>query len=100
MKVLFYAAKNYDKKSFEPVLEDYPDVEIDYIDHELEPRTASLAAGYDAVCAFVSADVGAKTLEILAEHQVKIVLMRCAGYNNVDVEKAKELGIAVKLVPG
>ena len=100
MKLLFYAAKIYDRKSFDPVAENYPDVEIEYIEHELEPRTAALAAGFDAICAFVSADVGAKTLEILKENGVNIVLMRCAGYNNVDVEKAKELGITVKIVPG
>lgn len=100
MKILFYAAKVYDKKSFDPLLEQYPGIEIDYIDHELEPMTAALADGYDAICAFVSADVGAKTLEILNEKGVKTVLMRCAGYNNVDVEKAKELGISVKIVPG
>ncbi len=100
MKILFYAAKVYDKKSFDPLLEQYPGIEIDYIDHELEPMTAALADGYDAICAFVSADVGAKTLEILNEKGVKTVLMRCAGYNNVDVEKAKELGITVKIVPG
>ena len=100
MKILFYAAKIYDKKSFDPLLERFPRIEIDYIDHELEPMTAALAEGYDAICAFVSADVGAKTLEILNEKGVKTVLMRCAGYNNVDVEKAKELGISVKIVPG
>ncbi len=100
MKLLFYAAKIYDKKSFGPVNEKYPDITIDYIDHELEPITAALAKGYDGVCAFVSADVGAKTLEVLKECGVKCVLMRCAGFNNVDVDKAKELGIVVKRVPG
>ena len=99
MKLLFYAAKIYDKKSFDPVLERYPEITIDYIDHELEPRSASLAKGYDAICAFVSADVGAETLETLNACGVKIVLMRCAGFNNVDVQKAKELGITVKRVP-
>ena len=44
MKVLFYAAKVYDKKSFDPVLESFPGVEIDYIEHELEPMTAALAS--------------------------------------------------------
>lgn len=100
MKVLFYAAKVYDKKSFDPCLENYPEITIDYIDHELEPRSAILAKGYDAVCAFVSADVGAETLEILHDCGVKAVMMRCAGFNNVDVDKAKELGILVKRVPG
>lgn len=100
MKVLFYAAKQYDRDSFDSVIKNYTDVEIDYIDSELDPLTASLAKGYDAVCAFVSADVGAKTLTTLNELGVKTVLMRCAGYNNVDVEKTKELGITVKIVPG
>lgn len=100
MKVLFYAAKVYDKKSFGNVLEQFPEITIDYIDPELEPRTAVLAKGYDAVCAFVSADVGAETLAILKDCGVMAVLMRCAGFNNVDVDKAKELGIVVKRVPG
>ena len=100
MKLLFYAAKIYDKKSFNLKLEEFPGIEIDYIDHELEPRTATLAKGYDAICAFVSADVGTETLEILHKGGVRTVLMRCAGFNNVDVEKAKELGIVVKRVPG
>ncbi len=100
MKVLFYAAKVYDKKSFGNVLGQFPEITIDYIDPELEPRTAVLAKGYDAVCAFVSADVGAETLTILKDCGVMAVLMRCAGFNNVDVEKAKELGIIVKRVPG
>lgn len=100
MKVLFYAAKVYDKKSFGNVLGQFPEITIDYIDPELEPRTAVLAKGYDAVCAFVSADVGAETLTILKDCGVMAVLMRCAGFNNVDVDKAKELGIIVKRVPG
>lgn len=100
MKILFYAAKIYDKKSFGNALSQFPEIEVEYIDHELEPRTAMLAKGYDAVCAFVSADVGAETLEVLHDGGVKTVLMRCAGFNNVDVEKAKELGITVKRVPG
>ncbi|MBR5421584.1 MAG: 2-hydroxyacid dehydrogenase [Lachnospiraceae bacterium] len=100
MKMLFYAVKEYDRRSFDPVKENFPGIEIDYIAHELEPRTAALAAGYDAICAFVSADVGADTLTILKEGGVKTVLMRCAGFNNVDTEKAKELGIIVKRVPG
>ena len=98
-KILFYAAKTYDRKSFDSVLDQFPGLEIDYIEPELEPLTAELAKGYEAVCAFVSADVGAETLETFARLGVKTVLMRCAGFNNVDTEKAKELGITVKRVP-
>lgn len=100
MRILFYAAKTYDKESFDLIATAYPDVEIDYLTAELNSRSAQLASGYDAVCAFVSASVGAKTLRALACRGVKAVLMRCAGYNNVDIEKAKELGVIVKIVPG
>ncbi|MBQ9488535.1 MAG: 2-hydroxyacid dehydrogenase [Lachnospiraceae bacterium] len=100
MKVLFYDAKTYDKKSFGNALAGFPEITVDYVEYELEPRTAVLAKGYDAICAFVSANVGAETLTVLKECGVNIVLMRCAGYNNVDIEKAKELGIIVKRVPG
>ncbi|MBR5943644.1 MAG: 2-hydroxyacid dehydrogenase [Lachnospiraceae bacterium] len=99
MKILFYDAKIYDKKSFDGVLPRFPQIQIDYIEEDLNKRTAHIAEGYDSVCAFVSSDVGAATLEILAEKGVKSVLMRCAGFNNVDSAKAKELGIAVKRVP-
>ncbi len=100
MKTLFYAAKTYDIKSFNEVLPGFPDIKVEYIEEELGPRTAVMADGFDAVCAFVSADVGAKTLEVLADKGVKTVLMRCAGFNNVDTDKARELGITVKRVPG
>ena len=100
MKILFYAAKSYDRESFDSLKQSYPDVEIEYTSHELGPHAASIADGYDMICAFVSANVNAKTLTALAKRGVKAVLMRCAGYNNVDVEKAKELGIQVKIVPG
>ncbi|MBO4336803.1 MAG: 2-hydroxyacid dehydrogenase, partial [Lachnospiraceae bacterium] len=100
MKILFYAAKTYDEKSFDSVLPGFEGITIDYIEEELGPRTAVMAEGYDAVCAFVSADVGAQTLDTLNEKGVKTVLMRCAGFNNVDTDRAKELGIVVKRVPG
>ena len=54
----------------------------------------------EAVCAFVSADVGAEVLRALHERGVKLVLMRCAGFNNVDLEAATKYGIKVMRVPG
>ena len=74
-------------------------MEIDYLKTELAPRTASLAAGYDAVCGFVNSDVGGETLRTLAEQGVKLVLMRCAGFNNVDLKCAGQQGITVMRVP-
>lgn len=65
----------------------------------LEPTSAALAHGFDAVCIFVNDDAGAETLKVLAEGGVKLIAMRCAGYDRVDLAAAKELGIRVVRVP-
>lgn len=100
MKILFYDTKKYDSVSFDKALADYKHIEIKYLETDLEPLTASLASGFDAVCAFVSSDVGAETIEKLHEVGVKLILMRCAGFNNVDLEAAGTYGIRVLRVPG
>ena len=100
MRILFYDTKSYDKKSFENKRKEYPDIQIDYLKSELAPSTAKLAKGYDAICAFVSSDVGTQTIDALHACGVKLILMRCAGFNNVDIDKAKECGIKVLRVPG
>ena len=100
MKILFYDTKSYDKESFDKALKDYPEITIEYTKSDLDSRTASLAEGFDAVCAFVSSEVGASTLEILHKKGVRFILLRCAGFNNVDLEKARELGMGVLRVPG
>ena len=89
MKILFFDTKSYDKESFEKQALNYPGIEIEYLKTDLAPKTAPLAKGYDAVCAFVSSDVGTQTMEVLHQAGVKLILMRCAGFNNVDLEKAK-----------
>lgn len=50
MKILFYDTKSYDRNSFQEALKDYPDIELEYIKSDLDPRTAALAEGSDAVC--------------------------------------------------
>ena len=97
MKVLFYDTKDYDKMAFNMMAGDYPRIEMEYLKTNLEPRTAKLAKGFDAVCAFVNADVGTETIENLREAGVKLILMRCAGFNNVDLDKARECGIQVQI---
>lgn len=99
MKILFYGTASYDRDSFNGELPKYPEVKVDFLDANLDPFTATFAAGYDAVCAFVNANVGAMTLEVLSEVGVKLVLMRCAGFDAVNVDVAKELGITVTRVP-
>jgi D-lactate dehydrogenase len=72
--------------------------EFDYCDARLNPKTASLAAGYDAVCCFVDDDLGAEVLKTLAAIGVKLVLLRCTGFNNVNLVAAENLGITVMRV--
>ena len=100
MKILYYDTKKYDRDSFEKVVTDFPETEIDYLEADLSVQTARLAKGYDAVCAFVSSDVSEKVLQILGQRGVKLVLMRCAGFNNVDLAAADANGITVLRVPG
>ena len=99
MRILFFGTASYDKESFEKELPDYPDVKIDFTETNLTPMTAALARGYDAVCAFVNADVSAMTLEILKGFGVGLMLMRCAGFDAVNVPGATDLGIKVTRVP-
>lgn len=100
MKIIFYDTKPYDRQSFESVLDDYPQIEIDFTDADLEENTARLAHGYDAVCAFVSSDINKNVINILADQGIKLILMRCAGFNNVNLETAEMRGITVLRVPG
>lgn len=100
MKILFYDTKIYDKESFNYNLKGkYSEIFIDYLDSDITVATAGLARGYDAVCVFVASDVNSDIIKILSKCSVKLILLRCAGYNNVDLKAAKEYGITVLRVP-
>ena len=100
MKILFFDTKSYDKEFFEEKKNKFQEIQIEYLEEELSPDTAKAAEGYDAVCAFVNCEVGTQTIDNLNQCGVKLILMRCAGFNNVDVERAKRYGIVVMRVPG
>ena len=102
MKILFFGTKSYDKQFFNETWKEkaYEQIEIDYVDVLLTPDTARLAHGYDAVCAFVNMDLSTPAIETLAQCGVKLILMRCAGFNNVDLKTAQKKGITVMRVPG
>lgn len=100
MKIIFYDTKPYDKESFERCSRNYPNIEIEYEDADLTEKTAVLARGADAVCAFVNSSLDAGVIEKLSAEGVRCILLRCAGFNNLDIEKAKECGITVLRVPG
>jgi D-lactate dehydrogenase len=70
-----------------------------YYDVHLRPETIHLAKGHDAICAFVNDQLNRTTLESLKAGGVQLVVLRCAGYNNVDLVAANDLGISVARVP-
>lgn len=95
-RIAFFDTKPYDREWFDRLNKNY---EIRYFDGRLRPENAVLAGGCSAVCAFVNDNINARTLEILAEKGVRVIAMRCAGYNNVDIAAAQRLGIKVLRVP-
>ena len=100
MKILFYDTKSYDRESFEKVAPRFPEVEIDYLEADISVKTARLAMGYDAVCVFVASEVTGDVVGVLSKMGVRLILLRCAGFNNVDLERCAKCGITVMRVPG
>ena len=98
MKIALFSAKAYDRDYFEQANQPFG-YELDFFDVRLDQKTARLAFGYSVVCAFVNDDLSRPVLEELAKHGTRLLAMRCAGYNNVDLAAAKELGITVVRVP-
>ncbi|MCR4788303.1 MAG: 2-hydroxyacid dehydrogenase [Lachnospiraceae bacterium] len=93
MKIAFFDAKDYDVASFEEANPDGKFV-IKYFETKLNEDTVKLAKGYDAVCVFVNDNVNDKVISALKKRGVKLVALRCAGFNNVDVQAAKDnLGV-------
>lgn len=98
-KIAVFSCKSYDKEHLEMVAPLHQNILIEYFDHKLDYRTAVTAQGYDAVCVFVNDVVDKATIKKLAEDKVKLIALRCAGFDNVDLEAAKEYGIKVVRVP-
>lgn len=102
-RIAFFGTKEYDRTFFSELSHPKGDNTYNSHIHYFEPRlteeTAGLAKGYDAVCIFVNDDCSAKAIEILHEGGVRLILLRCAGFNNVDLKAAKEYGMTVLRVP-
>ena len=97
MKIAFYGTKPYDKIWFEPIGKDYG-YDIHFIELPCNEDTIFLAQGYDAICIFVNDYVNAAMIDKLYEMKVKAILLRSAGFNNVDI-KAAENKLAILRVP-
>lgn len=97
-KILLYSAKPYDLHSFQAANTAFG-FAIDGVEARLTEKTAALAAGYDAVCAFVNDTLNKDVLQALKNHGIRVVALRCAGFNHVDLQAAKALGLPVVRVP-
>lgn len=100
MNILSFDSKSYDKLFFNKAISQFPDLKIDFVDSSLSIQTAILAKDYESICVFVNDTLDKDVLEILSKLGVKLILMRCAGYNNLDLEVAKFLKLKVMCVPG
>ncbi len=98
MKVAVFATKGYDKKSLTKVNESFGH-DLSFYEPKLTPATAPLAAGYEAVCVFVNDQVNQETITQLAAGGTKVIATRSAGYNQIDLQAAEELGLTVVRVP-
>ncbi|HEY5654148.1 MAG TPA: NAD(P)-dependent oxidoreductase, partial [Pontiella sp.] len=98
MKIAFFSTKPYDRKYFSLANDEFGH-EITYFETRLTRQTLKLAEGYDCACVFVNDQVDASVLIALAAQGTRLIALRCAGFNNVDVNSAKELGISVVRVP-
>ena len=84
-KVLFYDIKSYDKELFKKFGKDY-NIEMKFLKGKLNEESADLTKGYEIVCAFANDTINKEVIDILAENGVKLLAMRCAGYNNISLK--------------
>ena len=97
MKIAFYDTKDYDRIWFEPLAKEFG-YEIVFYESRFIADTAILANGCDAVCLFVNDVIDETAINMLYDMGVKVILLRCAGYDNIDL-KACEGKITVMRVP-
>jgi len=98
MKIAVFSTKSYDQEYFEKYSKTY-NYSFSFFETALNKDTANLSANFNAVCVFVNDKVDKPTIEILAKNGIGLILLRCAGYNNVDLKAAKSNNIKVVRVP-
>lgn len=98
MKISMYSTKPWVRQSFAPLAEKHG-AQFTWLEPRLEISTADLAIGNNVVCAFVNDQIEASVMERLKQQGIRLVALRCAGYNNIDLNAASRLGIGVVRVP-
>jgi len=98
MRVAVFSAKSYDKKFFDQENKKFKH-ELEYFEVHLDVNTVTLAKGFEAICVFVHDNVNEECLNKLSEYGIKTIVLRCSGFNNIDLNVASCLGITVARVP-
>lgn len=99
MNIAFFSAQKYEKPFFEQSIATHNNLAITYFEQSLNEQTAVLASNYNSVCVFVNDTVNAQVIRLLAAQGINTILLRCAGFNNVDLPAAKAHKIKVLRVP-
>lgn len=99
-KIAVFSAKQFDRETFnDAVNRESAPLTLTFFEVSLNEESAALVQGFDAICAFVNDDLNQNVLEIIKEAGIKVIALRCAGFNNVDIHYAAEAGIQVYRVP-
>ena len=98
VSVAVFSTKAYDERSLTEANRSYG-FDLRFFEEGLNPRTAALAAGCEVVCAFVNDDIGSDTVDRLADHHVRLIALRSAGFNHVDLQAAGRRGLVVRVCP-
>ena len=98
MKIAVFSTKPYDKEYFLKY-DDKHNHELSYFETALDQNTVGLTQGFDAICVFVNDKIQAGIIKELSKNNIKLIALRCAGYNNVDLETVRKHNIKVVRVP-
>lgn len=98
MKIALFSSKSYDKQYFSKANNSYT-FDIQYFESSLKTETIKLAEGFDGLCVFVNDKITRNVMEEIRKFGIRIIVLRCAGFNNVDLDAADELGIQIMRVP-
>lgn len=98
MRTVFFSTRKYERPYFDAA-NSAKSHDLAYLESRLSPESAILAKGYEAVCAFVNDDLSRPVLETLAAGGTRLLALRSAGYNHVDLDAAATLGMGVVRVP-
>ncbi|WP_338874644.1 2-hydroxyacid dehydrogenase [Spirosoma sp. SC4-14] len=98
MKIAFFSCHPYEQSFLEAANANHRH-QLTFLSQSLSPETAPLAAGHQAICVFVNDQLNTPTLQTLANLGIRLVALRCTGYNQVDILAAQQLGVRILRVP-